>query len=41
MCGEYMLPHVMTPSQVFLYTYDSYQLSQNLGTSPKHWTPDM
>lgn len=40
-CGEYMLPHVMTPSQVFLYTYDSYQLGNDLGTSPKHWTPDM
>ena len=40
-CGEYMLPRVETPSMVVLYTYDSYQLSNDLGTSPAHWTTDM
>jgi len=37
-CGEYMLPHVMTPSQVIIHQYDSYQLSNNIGHSPKFWT---
>ena len=40
-CGEAMLPHVITPSQSVLYTYDSYQLSQNLGVEPAHWTQEM
>ena len=29
------------PSQVILYLYDSYQLDNDLGTSPQHWRPDM
>jgi len=37
-CGEYMLPHVMTPSQVIIHQYDSYQLGNNIGHSPKDWT---
>lgn len=40
-CGEYMLPRLETPSQVVIYTYDSYQLSNDLGTSPAHWTFEM
>jgi len=40
-CGEYMLPRVMTPSQIIFYLYDSYQLSNDLGTSPKFWTKEM
>ena len=40
-CGQYMLPSLETPSQVVIYTYDSYQLSQSLQTSPAHWTLDM
>jgi len=39
-CGEYMLPNVMTPSQVIIHQYDSYQLSQNIGHAPKDWTYD-
>ena len=38
LCGEYMLPLVETPSQVQFFQYDSYQLSNELGTitcSPK------
>ncbi|XP_023340527.1 palmitoleoyl-protein carboxylesterase NOTUM isoform X3 [Eurytemora carolleeae] len=40
-CGEYMLPRVMTPSQVLIYLYDSYQLSNAVGKSPAHWDPEM
>merc|ERR1719317_1727124 len=29
-CGEYMLPNVMTPSQVIIHQYDSYQLGNNI-----------
>ena len=29
------------PPQVILYLYDSYQLANDLGTSPQHWRPDM
>ena len=32
LCGEYMLPLVETPSQVQFFQYDSYQLSNELGT---------
>ena len=38
LCGEYMLPLVETPSQIQFFQYDSYQLSNELGTiicSPK------
>jgi len=40
-CGEYMLPLVVTPSQVIIYQYDSYQLDMNIGHKPKYWTEDM
>ena len=40
-CGEYMLPHVLTPSQVIIHQYDSYQLKNNIGHEPKFWTYDM
>ena len=33
-----MLPHVLTPSQVIIYLYDSYQLSQEVGIPPLLWT---
>ena len=34
---QYMLPHVLTPSQVIVYLYDSYQLSQEIGLPPLLW----
>ena len=36
-----MLPHVLTPSQVIIYLYDSYQLSQELGFPPLLWNNEM
>ena len=36
-----MLPHVLTPSQVIIYLYDSYQLSQEVGRPPIFWNTDM
>jgi len=40
-CGEYMLPNVMTPSQVIIHQYDSFQLKNNLGHEPEYWTYKM
>jgi len=40
-CGEYMLPHVMTPSQVIIHQYDLYQLIMDIGHEPQFWTEDM
>ena len=40
-CGQFMLPRVMTPSQVVIHQYDSYQLENNIGHQPKFWTKDM
>ena len=36
-----MLPHVLTPSQVIIYLYDSYQLSNELGLPPLLWNNQM
>ena len=36
-----MLPHVLTPSQVIIYLYDSYQLFQETGRPPLLWNKDI
>ena len=38
LCGQYMLPLVQTESQMIIYQYDSYQVSNNVGHSPKYWS---
>ena len=38
LCGQYMLPLVQTESQMIIYQYDSYQVSKNIGHSPKYWS---
>lgn len=37
LCGQFMLPLVETTSQVIIHLFDSYQLSNNIGKSPKNW----
>ena len=38
LCGQYMLPLVQTESQMIIFQYDSYQVSNNIGKKPKYWT---
>jgi len=40
-CGEYLLPLVLTPSMVIIHQDDSYQLKNDIGVNPTFWTEEM
>merc|ERR1711973_128332 len=40
LCGQYMLPLVDVPSQVIVHQFDSFQLGNDIGHSPKFWSRD-